>query len=487
MASSLSAPKFYHAGTLTYTKGALVALFFWLLWGDFCYFMMECVVPGIVPLRFQALGASNLVIGLAMGSIPAAVNLVLNPVISFQSDRYRSRWGRRIPFIFFSAPLLVLSLFLLAFSPGLGPWLHTHFSALLGRFSPAEVTIALMAFVLTLFNIFNAFVNSVFWYLFNDVVPEHLLARFMSLFRMVSLGSTSLYSLFIFPYADTHFTEIFVGIGLFYLFGFGLMCLKVKEGEYPPPPAYVDGRSGPFSALKTFAQESMTIRHYWYLFLANMGIVCYYLAQVFTVFFHKSMGLTLSEIGELNFWIALSGSVTIVISGWLADRYHPIRIVIAGLILQICFSPLGLIYLFWHPSPHIYFCVAMALNVGLGAPVAALINVIDPPLFMRIFPRDRYGQFCSANAMCRSVATIIAGPVLGEYLDVLTRFYGANAAYCLLSLWVFVATGLVLFAMLKLYGSWQRHGGDTAYVPPMISPTGLSLSPNLPNLSPPGS
>jgi Na+/melibiose symporter-like transporter len=42
--------------------------------------------------------------------------MILNPIISFKSDRLRSSWGRRIPFILFSAPPLVLSLIGLAFA-----------------------------------------------------------------------------------------------------------------------------------------------------------------------------------------------------------------------------------------------------------------------------------------------------------------------------------------------------------------------------------
>ena len=34
-------------------------LFFWLLWGDFCFTLMEQVIPSILPLELRPLGASN--------------------------------------------------------------------------------------------------------------------------------------------------------------------------------------------------------------------------------------------------------------------------------------------------------------------------------------------------------------------------------------------------------------------------------------------
>jgi len=51
--------KQYFVGTLSYTKVGLVWLFVWLLWGDFCFTLMEAVIPSIVPLKLKELGAPN--------------------------------------------------------------------------------------------------------------------------------------------------------------------------------------------------------------------------------------------------------------------------------------------------------------------------------------------------------------------------------------------------------------------------------------------
>jgi hypothetical protein len=92
--------------------------------------------------------------------------------------------------------------------------------------------------------------------------------------------------------------------------------------------------------------------------------------------------------------------------------------------------------------------------------------MLDPPLFMRIFPRERYGQFCSANALWRSVPLIIGGGLSGLYFDVLKKYVGERA-FCYLPLWPFGFTILMLFFMVKLYRSWKKYGGDEAYVAPI--------------------
>src|SRR5438552_18465144 len=92
-------PNHFKTGTLSYTRASLALLFLWLLWGDFCFTLMETVVPSILPIKLNALGASNWIIGLIVITIPNAMNTAINPLVSFRSDRFRSRWGRRIPFL----------------------------------------------------------------------------------------------------------------------------------------------------------------------------------------------------------------------------------------------------------------------------------------------------------------------------------------------------------------------------------------------------
>ena len=46
-------PKRWHAGTLTYTRGRLSALFFWLLSGDFFWQFRERAIGPAIPLLLR--------------------------------------------------------------------------------------------------------------------------------------------------------------------------------------------------------------------------------------------------------------------------------------------------------------------------------------------------------------------------------------------------------------------------------------------------
>ncbi len=106
-AAETSSPNLYRIGTLSYTKTALITLFIWMLWGDFCFWMMEALTPTLLPLMLKNHNANNLTIGLLVGSLPSLLNFIINPIVSTSSDRTRSRWGRRIPYLMFSSPFVV--------------------------------------------------------------------------------------------------------------------------------------------------------------------------------------------------------------------------------------------------------------------------------------------------------------------------------------------------------------------------------------------
>jgi len=473
----------YHCGTLTYTKVGLVMLFGWLLWGDFCFTVMEQVVPSILPIKLKLLGAPNWVIGAILTTGPGILNMTVCPWVSFRSDRYRSRWGRRIPFILWTLPFLCCFLVLLGVSDHLSLFLHTH-SAWLQKMTPATLTIILIAFFMMMFQFFNMFVDSVFWYLFNDVVPAQFLGRFMGVFRIVGVGAGALYNYFIFKYAETRMQEIFIGAALLYLAGFLMMCFLVKEGQYPAVEEEPGGSRG-IAGLKAFFKESFSHKFYVYRFLSTSFAYVGGSISVFNIFFYRDMGLDYDQVGK----ITAVGSVAVMIATFFAavfvDRWHPLRICTYATIFSVIngawvwiFVTLPGIYFFW-------------VNISSGIIVAclsALARVADLPCLMRIFPQSRFGQFCSAEAMVRSTCMVIAGVLAGIFVDVgkwSFSGYGENFAYRFNCIWATVFTAISAYYLAKVYLEWNRLGGDTTFHPPAPwSKSGIEEMPVTPTTRP---
>lgn len=455
-------------GTLTYTRKGLVFLFAWLLWGDVCFQLMETIVPSILPLKLKSLGASNLAIGLIMTTLPAVFNTTVCPWVSFKSDRHRSRWGRRLPFILGTMPFLTAALLLIAYADPIATWLH---SALFQDTSCTRsmVAIACLALFAGLFDLFNMFVNSVFWYLFNDVVPTQHLTRFMANFRLAATLTSAFYNFVLFKYALSNMREIYLSVALLYFLGFGLMCLKIKEGEYPPPD-----NAGQHPSLlrdiRVFAKECYTIPFYWNIFLYTTFTAMAACMGTYIVFFQQSLGLDLGQIGKLNGASLIVLALCLLFIGNLVnlDRWHPVRIVMYTSLWGAVTGFNNLVWLFADTPPTQVLFWVMIFSMLAWVPNSAVYQSAAAPREMHLFPRDRYGQFCGAQSLVRSVGTMVGGPLAGLFLDYIKRDYTHEPLfpYRYIYIWIGLFTCLAALCNYRVYRTWKRLGAEEGYHPP---------------------
>jgi MFS family permease len=444
----------YSVGTLTYTKMGIVALFGWLLWGDFCFQVMEAVTPSIIPLKLRHLDAPNWVIALIITTLPGVLNMTVCPWVSFKSDRHRGPRGRRLPFILWTLPFLTLFLVLLGFSEQIGHLIHSLLPAS-WNFSPSSIAVMCIGIFMVGFKFFDMFVNSVFWYLFNDVVPHEFLGRFLGLFRVVGGLVAMLFNFFIFKHAETHMTEILVGAAAIYALGMGMMCFKVKEGQYPPPPDNLDGKRGFFSEIKTYFIECYSKPYYWNLYLCSAAWAIAYTLGAFYVFLQKSIGLDLAQIGMISGAVSGMNMLLTYPAGALGDRYHPLRVLLWVKLVNIFVMPLGLIWLFFDFAPSTAFLISIVIS-AISLPFNVLTEAMMVPMYMRVLPLDRYGQFCSAMSILRSLATILGGLAAGLYLDLMKYlFHGSDYAYRFIPAWIIFWSAIALFFLWRLYRGWK--------------------------------
>ena len=460
-------PKQYHTGSLAYTKAGLFVLFSWLLWGDFGFSLMEIVWASVIPLDLHALKAPNTIISLIIVTIPQAMNFVLNPIISTLSDRHRSRFGRRIPFLVFATPFVTLFLILLSFSHQIGAYLHGWInSGGSERMSANTVTIGIICVLIIGFRFFDLFVNTVYWYLFNDVVPAAFLGRFLALFRVVGTLAGVVYSYFIYGHAQSHGSWILFGTALLYGVGFMLMCLNVKEGHYPPPDPMTTGSRSPWAYLKTFGKECFSHRIF---ILAYLSFACWPLVTCmapFLIFMATSLGLTLDQVGKIGAGAGIVTGILIYPAGILVDRLHPIRMMLVAATGLCIVTPFSLIFLFFDFSPEVAFKIYFGIAM-ISAPLSAIAAAASLPLLMRILPHDRYGQFCAANAMVAALVSIIGGLLAGVFLDLMKPlFHMSDNYYRCIPIWTFGAFVCMLTLLWMFFREWKRMGGDAHYRPP---------------------
>lgn len=434
----------WSVGTLTYTLKGLMVLFGLLLLGDFAFSLRERSVVPISQVMLRQFHASDLTTSLIYGSIPAILTILIWPVLSVWSDRTRTRRGRRIPFLLWPTPVVCLAMIGLAFSPMIGRWMHEA----LGGQAPVESwIIGVFAVCWVVFEVFALISSNLFTALVTDVVPRQVIGRFFAMFRMVSLGAGILFNYTLLKHAEDHYIPLFLGIAAIYGLGFTVMCLLVKEGEYPPPP------TGSGTSIGTTIRETIRSPFYVVIFL-TLGLVGLGAmpGNIFVFSMAKSYGLDLDQFGKTQ---ALIYTVSMTLSfpiGWLSDRFHPIR---TALVCLIMFFLLNLISVVWVTDARSFQIMFAAISVSAG-----LYMTASAGLMPMLFPRLQFSQFFAAANVIINLFAFLGTPLLGWIMDL------SGHQYWLVYLASAIFTGCALVCWLVMFRSFKRLGGFQGYQAP---------------------
>ncbi|WP_394475295.1 MFS transporter [Roseateles sp. LYH14W] len=442
------APRQWQQGSLVYGVGGLAVLFAWLLLGDFAWSLKERAVVPVAQVLLKQLQASDFFIALVVGSLPAALGMLLGPVIAVRSDRHRGRLGRRIPYLLLPTPPIVIGLLGMAATPVAGAWLSE-----LAGLSPRLCQLAWFTLMWTVFEVASVTANAVFGGLINDVVPQPLVGRFYGLFRATSLLAGIGFSSHVLGHAEQQFAAIFTGIALIYGLCFALLCWRVKEGSYPPPEPVPAEEGGWVAGTRRYLRECFSHRFYVLLFVAMMlGLVSGSPVNSFGVFYAKQVGLGLDGYGKA---LAISYGFSLVLAlpvGWLADRWHPLRVGLGAIaVYAACMLVAGL----WVQDAQ-QFGFAFVLH-GV---VSGVYLTGTAALGQYLFPRASFAQFFSAMNLLAALGYMLVAPGMGAWLDATGSHYRHT----------FIASGVLAAGSALCYVLLARQmralGGFAAYRAP---------------------
>ncbi len=450
--------KLWHAGTLTYTTAGLLILGFWLLWGDFPWTLKDRAVAPSATLLIKQIGVSEFVYGLIIVGFPNFTNTFLSPIISYISDRHRGRWGRRIPFLLFTTPFIVIGLYVLGLTRILGAYIHELIPAV--SVHAGMLIVFCIAWVLLDFG--TTLSSSLFNALANDVVPPELLGRFFGLFRMVSLGAGMIFNAWLIDKVEKHTLEIFLGVGTLYGIGLLCLCFKVKEGQYPPPPEEFP-ENGEFSgkvivrvfrSVVTYFRQSFSLPYYrWYMLAVAFAALAFTPINFFSIQYAKKLEIGMDQYG---IYLVITYTFSLVMSyflGAVADKFHPLRCGITALIAYTLVMAAGWMTM---GNPQ-YFGLIFVMH-GV---VSGCYFTLSASLGARLLPRALFAQFGSAVSIVSSAFSMIAGPAIGKTLDIV------NHDYRYLFLFGGGITAVAVLLLYKVYHDYLGLGGDAAYQAPI--------------------
>lgn len=390
----------YRVGSLTYTRGALLTVLFWMLWADLALQIMESLQT-IIPIQLERLGASSTLTGLVRDTMQAALTLLILPIIGAQSDRHRGPMGRRRPFLLFSILPISVCLISLGYAEPISQVLHGLISPFAAGVTMNAVGISVIIVCAAGFFFFNNYTLPVYQYLIADIIPKEVMGKFIGGYRAVGAISGFLFNKLLFPHVDTHIEYIYITCTLFYAFSFLLLIWRVREGTYPPPAE--TKRLGPVAFVKSYSKLCFSHGFYWKIYLTSLfywaAIVPFY---SFGILYFKAapkgetmtaLNLFPNELGDIRAWTFLIQLVIFPFLGIFIDRFHALRFLIAGLVgMAACFS-LGIFLTY--SQPHI--------TPTLSEKDKVLVTVYDSRLDAKGHP-ERSERTISAAAIAKTGA-----------------------------------------------------------------------------------
>lgn len=443
------------AGTLGYTRGGLAAVVLLICLACIGFLAIQVVVPTLLPRQILNAGANNKTIALLITTIPYIIAMVINPIISFKSDRARTRIGRRMPFLLLSVPFVAIFCTLLGWTE----WIGHGLDSILPNTWQGQGTLICLAVFSVVYNIFFLIPGSVFWYLFPDVIPQSFLGRFMSCYQLVSSLTMFVINRYFLRFADEYLEWLYTAVALLFLFSMMIMIFAVKEGDYEPAPDKNKDDS-PVSAavksIKVYCRECYSTGFYYWLFvtmaLSEISLICRNMYNF--IYAQNVLKISTANFGEIMGWYGVVGMVLSLPFGYLCDKLCALKVYGCGLLLVI-FVNLFSFYLVKDETT--FFITTILLAVVYTVQMVASI-----PVMAMIFPKALYGQFCSANGLFRAFFMAIAGYGGGVLFD-----YIRNYQY--IYLWDFLFTAAAFCTFIGLYVAWKRRGGKEHYIAPLSS------------------
>jgi MFS family permease len=389
----------------------LLAVLFWLLVGDLAISIREraALPSGLELLRRNA--ASDTTTSLLMSTVPALLSVLLVPFIGYHSDRLRSRWGRRRPFLMVVAPIGCAAMLGLAFSPALGALAD----AALGAMSPGPRICNLAAFSLfwTIFECAGVCALSLFTGLVNDVVPSGLLGRFYAGFRMVGLGVGIAFNTWVFALTDHYLFEILLAIGVVFGGALLLVCLMIREPSSAATGALpAAGRDGwrALAVPRGHILQCFAYRPYlWAVAAFMLASVTFSPFNTFYQYYAHLSGLSKATLGTLTAYGYTVSILSALGIGWLVDRYGAVRVSSLIMVAYSAVAATGYLCLDDAASFRAFY-LAHVIFSGAWFTAAASMP-------MALFPKSRFVQYNSTKDLMVVLGSILVSSVQGPVLD----------------------------------------------------------------------
>lgn len=352
----------------------------WLLgFGFFSISLGWSLYNGFVPFFLDNYLSSTALIGFLM-TIDNYIALFLQPYIGQLSDRTRTRYGRRMPYMLVGIPLASLFFALIPF----------HTSLLM-----------LLIFMVSM-NLSMAIFRSPTIALMPDITPEHNQTKANGIINFMG-GCGAIFAFSVGSYLFSKNESLpFFAVTVVFLLALWILFTKIKE--HRDAITYSKTTIPKINYKEELNNSTLFLLaaiFFWFIAIQGME-------ALFTLYGVNELGLSKSASAFSLTFFSLSFVLTAIPSGLLGAKFGKKKVIVVGIIgLIISFTLLN-----WVES--VFYLRAILFMGGL---FWACVNINAYPFIISTGSSDSFGTRTGLYYLVSSLAAIVSPPTIGLFID----------------------------------------------------------------------
>ncbi len=362
---------------------------FLLGFGFFGISLIWSVYNSYVPIFLREYKLPLSLVGLVM-TFDNIAGITIQPYVGFLSDRTRTRFGRRMPYLMVGAPIAALFFALI-------PVLHLSVPI----FGLLMATIIIM-------NIAMAVFRTPTVALMPDIIPSPLRSKANGIINLMGgLGTTLAFLGGAFLYRADRGLPFYLG-AILMLAAVAIVVLVIRE-----PREYEEDAKGQVGVVSTIREIfSSQERSALFILLAIFAWFLGYNAieTFWTTYGKEFLGIAESTAAAMLTYVSAAFLIFALPAGFVATRFGRRRTILAGLTALLVFVLGG------YFTTNMTYLTVMLIIAGIAW---ALININSFPMVSDVAPAGKIGSYTGLYYFSSMLAAIVSPPVAGGLMDLL--------------------------------------------------------------------
>lgn len=379
---------------------------FLLGFGFFAISITWSVYNAFMPLLLGKFIISSTLIGFIM-TIDNYLALFIQPAVGFYSDKIKTRFGKRMPFIMIGMPLAALFTFLI----------------------PVANSMATLIFALVFMNLSMSIYRSPVIALMPDITPTQNRSKANGIINLMGgIGSLTAYIIGGQLY-DMNESYPFLLSAFLIIISFIVLFIGIKEKRDVISYEKVEEETNLFQGMGVVLKNKNTT----FLLLAITSWFIAYngVETFFTRYSVNYLGISASKATFSLAFISLAFLIFALPAGIIGGKIGKKNTIRLGVGVA---TILMLIVYFINPEQENSMLYTRIIFLILGLAWAS-ININSYPLIADMSPLGMLGTFTGAYYLFSSIANIVSPPLLGALIDLI----GYHIVFLYAATWFFLA------------------------------------------------